>query len=117
MSQQIMTQFGMSILSAALSEKSAAVQTVATSVFGIGAQVGLMLPYSRKHEYVADYMGKVFMEFAGYDSASALDFWTKMSSGGNNTIEFLSTHPTDSKRIANIKAKMPEAKGIAESMR
>ncbi len=117
MSQQIMTQFGMSILSASLSEKSAAVQTVATSFFGIGSQVGLMLPYSRKHEYEADYMGIVFMEIAGYDSASALDFWTKMSSGGNNTIEFLSTHPTDSKRIANIKAKMPEAKGIAESMR
>ncbi len=117
MRQQIMTQFGMSILSSALSQKSAAVQTVATSVFGLGAQVGLMLPYSRKHEYEADYMGIVFMEIAGYDSSSAVDFWTKMSSGGNNVNDFLSTHPADSKRISQIKSRMAEAKSIAQSMK
>ncbi len=117
MSQQIMTQYGMAILSSALSQKSAAVQTVATSVFGLGAQVGLMLPYSRKHEYEADYMGIVFMEIAGYDSASAIDFWTKMSAGGGNVNDFLSTHPADSKRIAQIKAKMSEAKAVADSMK
>ena len=54
MSQQILAQYGMAILSSALSEKSGAVQSVATSVFGLGAQVGFMLPYSRKHEYEAD---------------------------------------------------------------
>ncbi len=117
MSQQIMTQYGMAILSSALSEKSAVVQNVATSVFGLGSQVGLMLPYSRKHEYEADYMGIVFMEIAGYDSASAVDFWTKMSAGGGNTNDFLSTHPADSKRIAQIKARMNEAKSIAENMK
>ncbi len=118
MSQQIMTQYGMAILSSALSQKSAAVQTVATSVFGLGAQVGLMLPYSRKHEYEADYMGIVFMEMAGYDSASAIDFWTKMSAGGSGgTNDFLSTHPSDSKRIAQIRSRMAEAKSIAETIR
>ncbi len=116
MSQQIMTQYGMAILSAALSEKSAIVQTAATSVFGLGAQVGLMLPYSRKHEYEADYMGIVFMELAGYESASAIDFWTKMSAGGGNANDFLSTHPSDSKRIANIKSHIPDAKSVAESL-
>ncbi len=116
LSQQIMTQYGMAILSEALSKKSAAVQTVATSVFGLGAQVGLMLPYSRKHEYEADYMGIVFMEMAGYDSASAVDFWTKMSSGKGNANDFLSTHPSDSKRIAQIKARMAEAKAVAQKM-
>lgn len=114
MSQQIMTQYGMAILSQALSNKSAAVQSVATSVFGLGAQVGLMLPYSRKHEYEADYMGLVFMEIAGYDSLSALDFWTEMSGNGRNSNDFLSTHPSDSKRIAEIKRRIPEAKSIAE---
>lgn len=117
MSQQIMTQYGMAILSEALSQKSAAVQTVATSVFGLGAQVGIMLPYSRKHEYEADYMGIVFMEIAGYDSESALDFWTKMAAGSSNANDFLSTHPSDSKRIAEIKRRIPEAQAIAVSMK
>lgn len=116
MSQQIMTQYGMAILSQALSQKSSAVKTVATSVFGLGAQVGLMLPYSRKHEYEADYMGIVFMEIAGYDSSSAINFWTKMSAGGGNTNDFLSTHPSDSKRIAEITRLIPEAKNIGITM-
>lgn len=116
MSQQIMAQYGMAILSGALSEKSAAVQSTAVTVFGLGAQVGLMLPYSRKHEYEADYMGIVFMELAGYDSNSALDFWTKMAAGGSGKSDFLSTHPSDSKRINALKTRIPEAKAIAGSM-
>lgn len=115
MSQQILTQYGQAILAQALSNKSEAVQAVGTSVFGLGAQVGLMLPYSRKHEYEADYMGIVFMEIAGYDSSSAVDFWTKMSAGGGNKSDFLSTHPSDSKRISEIKRRIPEAKAIAEN--
>lgn len=113
MSQQILAQYGMAILSSALSEKSTAVQSVATSVFGLGAQVGFMLPYSRKHEYEADYMGLVFMEMAGYDSESALTFWTKMASGSNASSDFLSTHPSDSKRIAAIRTRIPEARNAA----
>lgn len=117
MSQQIMAQYGMAILNKALSEKSAAVQNTAMSVFGLGAQVGLMLPYSRKHEYEADYMGIVFMELAGYDSNSAIDFWTKMSSSGKeDASDFLSTHPSDTKRISELKHRIPEAKRIAASM-
>lgn len=116
MSQQILTQYGAAILQQALSQKSAAVQTVAVNVFGLGAQMGVMLPYSRKHEYEADYMGIVFMELAGYDSQSAVDFWTKMSAGGSKASDFLSTHPSDSKRIAQIKARMPEAKQIARNL-
>jgi len=116
MSQQILAQYGSAILSQALSQKSAAVQSAAVSVFGLGAQVGLMLPYSRKHEYEADYMGIVFMELAGYDSTSAIGFWTKMAAGGSGKSDFLSTHPSDSKRINALKARIPEAKTIAGSM-
>ena len=115
MSQQILAQYGAAILQQALSQKSAAVQTVAVNVFGLGAQVGMMLPYSRKHEYEADYMGIVFMEIAGYDSQSAVDFWSKMSAGGGKASDFFSTHPSDSKRIAQITARMPEAKKVAEN--
>ena len=113
MSQQMMAQYGAAILSQALSQKSAAVQAAATSVFGLGSQVGLILPYSRKHEYEADYMGIVFMELAGYDSSSSVEFWTKMSAGGDDASDFLSTHPSDAKRISELQRRIPEAKKIA----
>lgn len=118
MSQQILAQYGAAILSGALSKKSAAVQDAATTVFGLGAQIGMMLPYSRKHEYEADYMGIVFMEIAGYDSSASVEFWQKMASlGGSSVPEFLSTHPSDSKRIANLQNKLLEAKSVAQSIR
>ncbi len=116
MSQQMMAQYGAAILSQALSQKSEAIQSTATTVFGLGAQYGLMLPYSRKHEYEADYMGIVFMELAGYDSTSSLDFWTKMSAGSSGGSDLLSTHPSDAKRIAELKRRIPEAKQIAQGM-
>lgn len=115
-SQQIMVEYGTAIIGAALSNKSSAVQTVATSVFGLGAQAGLMLPYSRKHEYEADYMGVVFMELAGYDSSAAIGFWTKMAAGGSSSSDFFSTHPSDAKRISELQRRIPEAKQIARGM-
>lgn len=118
MSQQILTQYGIALLASALSEKAVAVRDLATTVFGLGAKVGMMLPYSRKHEYEADYMGIVFMELAGYDSDSSVLFWKKMAELGESSVpEFLSTHPNDAKRIANLEQKIAEAKTIAESMR
>ena len=118
MSQQILAQYGMAILSEALSKKSAVVQETATTVFGLGAQLGVMLPYSRKHEYEADYMGVVFMEIAGYDSAASVEFWQKMASLGESDVpEFLSTHPSDAKRIANLQKALGQAKVVAQSMR
>ena len=116
MSQQLMAQYGAAILSQALSQKSEAIQSTASAVFGLGAQVGFMLPYSRNHEYEADYMGIVFMELAGYDSTSSIEFWTKMSAGGSGGNDLLSTHPSDTKRVAELKRRIPEAKKIAQSM-
>ena len=108
-SQQLLAQFGASIVNEALSTKSAAIQTVGNTVFGLGAQVGVMLPYSRQHEYEADYIGMIFMTLAGYNPESALSFWQKMSAGGSgNTSDFLSTHPSDANRIAEIQKRLPE---------
>ena len=78
-----------------------------------------MLPYSRKHEYEADYMGIIFMEMAGYDSQASVDFWEKMSSssGDSKVQELLSTHPSDENRVANLQSRIPEAKALARSMR
>lgn len=111
MSQQLMAQYGAAILGQAVSNRSTAVQQLATSVYGIGAQYGVMLPFSRKHESEADYMGLVFMTMAGYNPDAAVGFWQKMSAGGSGSVpEFMSTHPSDATRIAEIKRWLPEIK-------
>lgn len=111
MSQQLMAQYGAAILGQAVSNRSTAVQQLATSVYGIGAQYGVMLPFSRKHESEADYMGLVFMTMAGYNPDVAVGFWQKMSAGGSGSVpEFMSTHPSDATRIAEIKRWLPEIK-------
>ena len=109
MSQQLMTQYGAQILTQALSNKSAAIQKAGSTIYGLGAQYGLTLPFSRKHESEADYMGLIFMTMAGYDPNVAITFCQKMSaSGGAKVPEFMSTHPSDATRINDIKKILPE---------
>lgn len=109
MSQQLMTQYGAQILTQALSNKSAAIQQAGNTIYGLGAQYGVTLPFSRKHETEADYMGLIFMTIAGYDPNVALSFWQKMStSGGTKVPEFMSTHPSDATRINDIQKVLPE---------
>lgn len=110
MSQQILAQYGSQALATALSNKSAVTQQIAGTVYGLGAQYGVMLPFSRKHESEADYMGLVFMKIAGYNPDAAVTFWKKMSAQGGTTPEFLSTHPSDSRRIDDINKALPEIK-------
>ncbi|MCK9239587.1 MAG: M48 family metallopeptidase [Desulfocurvus sp.] len=83
--------------------------------YGIGANVGVLLPYSRTHEYEADRVGLVYMAKAGYEPGAALDFWGRMlaqsqASGGKRPPEFLSTHPATEKRMEAIRAMLPEAR-------
>ncbi len=108
MSQQLMTQYGAQILTQALSNKSAAIQKAGSTIYGLGAQYGLTLPFSRKHESEADYMGLIFMTMAGYDPNVAITFWQKMSTGGASVPEFMSTHPSDATRIKDIQKILPE---------
>ena len=85
-------------------KKGAAAQNLFNIGFGIGSQVGLLLPYSRKHEYEADKIGMYIMDIAGYDVNAAPAFWEKMLEGGTGmSNDFLSTHPSDAKRIAALK--------------
>lgn len=108
MSQQLMTQYGAQILTQALSNKSAAIQKAGSTIYGLGAQYGVTLPFSRKHESEADYMGLIFMTMAGYDPNVAITFWQKMSTGGASVPEFMSTHPSDATRIKDIQKILPE---------
>lgn len=111
MSQEILAQYGAKILSSTLAQKSAATQQLAGQIYGLGAQYGAILPFSRKHESEADYMGLIFMAMAGYNPEVAITFWQKMSAGGGTSVpEFMSTHPSDSRRISDIQKELPAIK-------
>lgn len=81
------------------------------AAYGAGANVGVLLPYSRHHESEADRMGLIFMAMAGYDPKAAVDFWKRMAdrSGGQAPPELLSTHPSNASRIEAIQNALPEA--------
>ena len=94
MSQEMLTQLGGMALSEAVKEKPQETQTIFMSAYGIGANVGVLLPYSRSHELEADKLGLIFMAMAGYDPQTAIPFWERMAAkGGAKPPEFLSTHP------------------------
>lgn len=110
-SQQMLVQTGGSVLNALLGGKSAATQNIVSSIYGLGANYGVMLPFSRKQEYEADKLGLIFMAMAGYNPAEAVDFWNRMSNGSTaSTPEFMSTHPADENRIKYLRSILPEIK-------
>jgi predicted Zn-dependent protease len=83
--------------------------------YGLGAQLGVLLPFSRAHESEADHIGLILMAKAGYDPRTALEFWRRMErSGGGGSAEFLSTHPSHGTREAQLAEWMPEAVGYYE---
>lgn len=89
----------------------------AMAALGAGAQVGILLPFSRKHESEADYIGILLAADAGYDPRESVALWQRMEqmSGGNNPSEFLSTHPGHGTRIEQLKKAMPEAMAIYQT--
>lgn len=110
-SQQMLTQYGANILNSLMGDKSASLQRAAATVYGLGTQYGVTLPFSRKHESEADYMGLVFMTIAGYNPDVAIGFWQKMSAGSGGTVpQFMSTHPSDRTRIEDIRKELPGIK-------
>ncbi|WP_340076532.1 M48 family metallopeptidase [Leptobacterium sp. I13] len=98
-------------VAAATSEKSAEAQNAWLQAYGIGTQVGVMLPFSRKHESEADAIGIQIMAIAGYNPYEAAELWKRMkvNSGGQAPPEFLSTHPSNETRIQNLTALAPKA--------
>ena len=85
------------------------------AALGLGSQYGVLLPFSRHHESEADHLGIYYMAKAGYDPAEAPRLWERMSAKGKSgTPEFMSTHPSDATRIAQLRAWLPDARRYYE---
>ncbi|MFT3678932.1 MAG: M48 family metallopeptidase [Ferruginibacter sp.] len=109
MSQGMLAQ-GIAVAGDILTSNNAKVNSLFNNVYGPGAQIGVLLPNSRKQEYEADHFGLIFAAMAGYNPREAIPFWQRMAqSGGQKPPEFLATHPSDENRIAKLQSYMDEA--------
>ena len=113
MSQGLMAQVGMSAAAILLSTQGGnpALNQLGMQAMGLGLQAGVLLPFSREHESEADYIGVLLAADAGYDPREAVRIWERMAAASNGGAqpEFLSTHPANETRIANLNKWMPEA--------
>jgi predicted Zn-dependent protease len=90
-------------------------RNMALAAYGLGSQVGVALPFSRLHENEADAVGLRFAAGAGYDPRAGATFWKKMAAqGGAKPPEFLSSHPADATRIANLQRLAPQYMALYE---
>ena len=110
LSQKMAVNTGLQLSSIAISSGTAGSQA-ALGLLGLGAQYGILLPYSRTHESEADLIGLDIMAKAGFDPQQSIALWINMSraSDGRSSSEFLSTHPSHSTRISDLKAHMKDA--------
>jgi metalloendopeptidase OMA1, mitochondrial len=114
MSQQMAAQAVGTGVGALVSGKSEATQALVGQAYGAASQVGVLLPFSRKQEAEADYIGLLYMARAGYDPAAAVAFWERFADynrqhGGSQGLAFLRTHPLDEQRIQSLKNELPKA--------
>jgi predicted Zn-dependent protease len=109
MSQGLVAQ-GIQVAGAVALNKNPTAVNLFNQAFGVGSNVAL-LAYSRKDELEADHLGVIFMAMAGYNPQEAIPFWQRMAnmSSGQKPPEFLSTHPSDATRVAQLQKLMPEA--------
>ncbi len=110
-SQGLAQQLGGAALSVALANKPAATQNLFLNAYGVGSTVLGILPFSRKHELEADRYGMRWAAMAGYNPREAIALWQRMAknSNGGAPPEFLSTHPAEENRIAQLQRYLPEA--------
>ena len=110
MSQALVAQ-GIGVVGGVLTSGNQQVSNIFNNIYGPGAQIGVLLPNSRKQELESDRYGLIFTAMAGYNPREAVPLWERMKamSNGNRPPEFLSTHPADDTRIQRLKDLMPEA--------
>ena len=115
--QQKATQTLLTGVQTSLGDMSYEQQRAIMGAIGAGAQYGVLLPFSRDHESEADKVGLLYMARAGFDPREAVEFWQRMSeasSGSGKPMEFMSTHPSDATRIAQLKELLPQAQAEYE---
>ncbi len=112
MSQGLLQQLGGVALSVAVSNQPAQTQNLFLNAYGIGSQVGVLLPFSRKQELESDRFGMIWGAMAGYNPREAINLWKRMEKQASNSQappEFLSTHPASGNRINQLEKYLPEA--------
>ena len=111
MSQGILQQLGGVALSVAVANKPSETQNLFLGAYGAGSQLGILLPFSRKNEFEADHYGLIWTAMAGYNPQEAIGLWERMEqlANGQKPPEFLSTHPSEGRRIEQLQKFMPEA--------
>lgn len=111
MAQQQMVQIAESSAAGAISDMDPQRQRDVLGVLGVGGKFGVLLPFSRKHESEADRIGLLLMAVSGRDPHKAVEFWQRMSqaSRGRKPPEFMSTHPSDQRRIQDLERLLSEA--------
>ncbi len=109
-SQVLLAQVTAAAVDAALTASNSKYRPVVGAALGLGAQYGVLLPFSRAHESEADHIGLLLMAKAGYDPSEAVGLWQRMeAAGGSGPWEFLSTHPSHATRVAQLREWQPEA--------
>lgn len=108
---QAMVAQGLQIGGNIFTSGNSTANNIFNNIYGPAASVGVLLPNSRNQEYEADHFGLIFAAMSGYNPREAIPFWTRMAnaSQGNKPPEFLSSHPTDEKRIQKLQSYMNEA--------
>ncbi len=113
-SQSMVVEAGLTV--ADISLRSNSQRGLIMAALGVGAQYGVMLPFSRDNESEADHMGIVYMAKAGYDPSEAPKLWQRMAArGGPQPPEFLSTHPSHATRIQQLNDLLPKALSLYEA--
>jgi len=116
-SEGLLVQMGGQLLGEAMKARPETTQKIVMQSYGVGAQVGVQLPHSRSQELEADHLGLLYMARAGYDPAEAVAFWKRFgathtqATGLMGKIQgYLSTHPVDADRIAQLEQLLPKAR-------
>jgi Zn-dependent protease with chaperone function len=116
MSQNLAAQLGGTLLGTFVGIKYPEQQKLVMAAYGMGVGVGVLLPYSRKHESEADAVGLELMAKAGYDPRSSVEVWKRMAQvNPRQPPEFLSTHPSHETRIRDLEERLPQALALYEA--
>ena len=113
-SQELLVKGGLAAIERLIKDKDPQEKREILAGLGLGAQIGLTLPYSRHHEIEADQVGLELMAKAGFDPRESVTFWENMNQSGAQSPEFLSTHPSDENRIKELRSRMTDALRLYE---